>query len=476
MNELITNLKDCSMDEGTYFIGGLDIIMDIRIDTSQIVIETERLILRSFEKSDLADFYAYASVSGVGDMAGWLHHESMETSERILHSFIEEKEVFAVFHKTDKKVIGSLGLHPSWANEDERYKTYKVKEIGYVLAKEYWGQGLMPEAVGAVIEYGFNMLGIEAFTCGHFLENSQSRRVIEKCGFTFVKQSEFYAKQLQQSFKDMKYILLRISRQINPLANYYNNYNENGRLESKHGQVEFLTTMRFIEKYLSPGAKIFEIGAGTGRYSRAIADMGYEVEAVELFQHNIDVFEKSCNSEQKIKISQGNALDLSAFADGAFDITLLLGPMYHLYTEDDKLKAMSEALRVTRVGGVVFTAYCISDGSIVYSGFQRKAFDVAEYIKRGKINPETFDTFSVPEDIFELVRKEDIDRLISGFAVERLHYVSTDLFTNYMRSTVDAMTDEEFTLYLRYHFAVCERADMVGITHHSLDVLRKGSK
>jgi len=137
---------------------------------------------------------------------------------------------------------------------------------------------------------------------------------------------------------------------------------------------------------------------------------------------------------------------------------------------------MSEALRVTRVGGVIFIAYCISDGSIVCSGFQRKVFDVAEYIKRGKINPETFDTLSVPEDIFELVRKEDVDRLISGFAVERLHYVSTDLFTNYMRGTIDSMTDEEFALYLRYHFVVCERADMVGITHHSLDILRKTSK
>ena len=315
--------------------------MDIRIDTSQIVIETERLILRSFEESDLADFYSYASVSGVGEMAGWPHHESIETSERILHTFIEEKEVFAVFHKTDKKVIGSLGLHHSWANEDKRYKMYKVKEIGYVLAKDYWGQGLMPEAVGAVVEYGFNMLSIEAFTCGHFLENSQSRRIIEKCGFTFVKQSEFYAKQLQRSFEDLKYILFCISQQANPLANYYNNYDENGRLEPKHGQVEFLTTMRFIEKYLTPGAKIIEIGAGTGRYSLAIADMGYVVEAVELFQHNIDIFKRSYKPEQKINISQGNALDLSAFDDGTFDITLLLGPMYHLYTENDKRKAKS---------------------------------------------------------------------------------------------------------------------------------------
>ena len=85
----------------------------------------------------------------------------------------------------------------------------------------------------------------------------------------------------------------------------------------------------------------------------------------------------------------------------------------------------------------------------------------------------TFDTVSVPEDIFELVRKEDIDRLMDAFAVERLHYVSTDLYTNYMRDAVNAMDEETFALYMRYHFAICELQDMVGITHHSLDIFKK---
>ncbi|MEA4890358.1 MAG: class I SAM-dependent methyltransferase [Clostridiaceae bacterium] len=271
----------------------------------------------------------------------------------------------------------------------------------------------------------------------------------------------------------MKYILLKKQRQESPLAGYYNNYDENGRLEPKHGQVEFLTTMRYIERYLAPDAKIIEIGAGTGCYSRALADRGCSVDAVELFPHNIDIFKASLKPEQTINITEGNALDLSAFPDHTYDITLLLGPMYHLYTDDDKRQAIMEALRVTKPGGIVFAAYCISDGSLVWSGFQRKVFDIANYIQRGKINPETFGTFSVPEDIFELVRKEDIDHLMRDFDVERLHYISTDLFTNYMRDTVDAMSDEEFALYLRYHFAVCERADMAGVTHHSLDVFRK---
>lgn len=187
--------------------------MDIRVDVSDIKIETAHLILRPFLEADLADFYAYASVPGVGEMAGWPHHESVDASERILRSFLDEKEVFAVYHKTDVKVIGSLGLHYSWANEDDRYKDLKVKEIGYVLSKEYWGHGLMMEAVSAIIAYCFDTLGLEALTCSHFSANSQSRRVIEKCGFTFVKQSKYLSKPLQQVFDDVKYILLRDSQQ-----------------------------------------------------------------------------------------------------------------------------------------------------------------------------------------------------------------------------------------------------------------------
>jgi len=262
---------------------------------------------------------------------------------------------------------------------------------------------------------------------------------------------------------------------MNYIENYYSNYDEDGRLLRKYGQVEFLTTMRYIEKYLTqkPGAYILEIGAGTGRYSRTIADMGYSVEAVELVPHNIEIFNGLIKPEQNIRVSQGNALDLSMFESNIFDITLVLGPMYHLYTEADKRQAISEAMRVTKPGGVLFVAYCISDASILEDGFKRGLNWISDYIAKGKIDPNTFDTTSMPEDIFELVRKDDIDRLMANFEVERLHYVATDMLTRILRESIDDMSDETFDLYLKYHYAVCERPDMVGLTHHSLDVFRK---
>ena len=170
---------------------------------------------------------------------------------------------------------------------------------------------------------------------------------------------------------------------------------------------------------------------------------------------------------------QGNALDLSVFADDTYDVVLLLGPMYHLYSKNDKKTAISEAVRITKQSGMIFVAYCISDATIILDGFVRKSFDIFEYIENGMVEPESFATHSEPKDLFELVRKEDIDDLISGFAVTRLHYVATDGITGLIREAIDNMDEATFELYLKYHFSICERSDMVGMTHHSLDVLRK---
>ena len=262
---------------------------------------------------------------------------------------------------------------------------------------------------------------------------------------------------------------------MNHIDNYYSNYDEDGRLGLKWGQVEFLTTMRYIGKYLeqTPNTQVLEIGAGTGRYSRTIADMGYPVSAVELVQHNIDIFKSQITQAQNINISQGNALDLNMFADNTFDITLVLGPMYHLYTDADKQQAISEALRVTKSDGIVFVAYCISDASILEDAFMNNLLKISDYLDKGQIDPITFDTTSLPENIFELVRKADIDRLMTNFKVKRLHYVATDMISRFIRESITDMDDKTFDLYLRFHYAVCERPDLVGMTHHSLDIFHK---
>ena len=257
------------------------------------------------------------------------------------------------------------------------------------------------------------------------------------------------------------------------LIDFYNNYDEDSRLALKSGSVEFLTTMRYIEKYINLSARVLEIGAGTGRYSHALARRGYAVDAVELVEHNIEVFRKNTLSTENITITQGNALDLSAFPDNKYDITLLLGPLYHLYSKEDKRQALGEAIRVTKPGGVIFAAYVISDGCLLDEGFHRGSINVAEYMEKGLLDSRTFAAKSEPKDLFELVRKEDIDDLISALPVTRLHYVAADGCALFMREAIDAMDHDTFELYLKYHFAVCEREDLAGITSHALDILQK---
>jgi SAM-dependent methyltransferase len=231
--------------------------------------------------------------------------------------------------------------------------------------------------------------------------------------------------------------------------------------------------MRYINKYLEKGMRVLEVGAGTGRYSITLAEQGYQVDAIELIEHNIDILKSKVMPEYNIVVKQGNALDLSDYSDNTFDVTLVLGPMYHLFNIDDKKKALAESLRVTKKGGVVLVAYCINEGTMIVWGFVRG--NILEGIENGLIDLNKYQCLSNPSLIFEMHRKEDIEELMVGFDVEPLHYVATDLATNFLRDTIDAMDDKMFQTYLDYHFKICERADLVGATHHSLDIFRKNS-
>ncbi|BDF35214.1 methyltransferase [Lachnospiraceae bacterium] len=257
------------------------------------------------------------------------------------------------------------------------------------------------------------------------------------------------------------------------LIDFYNHYNEDNRLALKHGTVEFLTTMRYIEKYISPSDRVLEIGAGTGRYSHALARQGYVVDAVELVEHNIEIFNQNTQPGENVTITQGNAMELSSFRENTYNITLLLGPLYHLYSIEDKRQALREAIRVTKPGGVIFAAYVISDGCLLDEGFKRGNISVTEYIEKGLIDALTFAAKSDPKDLFELVRKENIDDLMSVFPVTRLHYVAADGCALFMREAVDAMDNDTFELYLKYHFSTCEREDLLGVTSHAIDIFKK---
>ena len=163
--------------------------MNKQIDITNVVLTTNRLTLRPWRESDLHDFYEYASVDGVGQMAGWNPHRNVDESKTILSHFIKGKHVFALEYQG--KVIGSLGVEEYSEENYPELDKLKGREIGYVLSKTYWGQGLMPEAVNAVINWLFNEEKLHFIIVGHFDHNAQSKRVIEKCGFQYIKTTKF---------------------------------------------------------------------------------------------------------------------------------------------------------------------------------------------------------------------------------------------------------------------------------------------
>ena len=248
---------------------------------------------------------------------------------------------------------------------------------------------------------------------------------------------------------------------MNYLEEYYNKYDEEGRLLSRHGQVEYLTTMKYIEECLEgiSDPSILEVGAGTGRYSVTLAKQGWQVTAVELIEHNLEILKSKLEGTEPITAIQGNALDLSQLTDNSFDLTMLLGPMYHLYTKEEKLKALSEAVRVTKHGGHILVAYCMNEPTVI-----QYVFGLNNLQKVMELNMLTSDwhCISEPKDLFEMVRTEEIADLDSTVPVKRIKLES-----------IDAMDDETFAKWMDYHFTICDRQDLIGASHHTLDILRK---
>ncbi|MCQ2486290.1 MAG: class I SAM-dependent methyltransferase [Clostridia bacterium] len=256
---------------------------------------------------------------------------------------------------------------------------------------------------------------------------------------------------------------------VNAVIDFYTRYDEDGRLSRKSRMPEYLNTMKYIEKHLKSGSKIIEIGAGTGRYSLALAEKGYDVTAVELTPHNIEVMKRKVKSHHKIKIYEGNACDLSAFESESYDIVLLLGPMYHLFTEEDKHKALGEAIRISKKGGVIYASYCNND-TCIYKFFYTGR--ILKYVDKGMIKEDYHTVSSMPE-VFELYRKSDIDELMKNYPVKRLHFVGVDMLSYIYDDRLDKLSDREFEEYMKFLYNLCEREDCVGLSIHMLDIFRK---
>lgn len=262
------------------------------------------------------------------------------------------------------------------------------------------------------------------------------------------------------------------------LEAYYNKFNEDKRLDSRHGRVEFITSQKYIHESLEavgkdrePGQiKILDIGAGTGRYSIPLAQEGYDVTAVELVKHNLGrLKQKGCG----VHAYQGNALNLKRFERDSFDVTLLFGPMYHLHEKEEKLTALQEAVRVTKPGGRILVAYVMNEFTVLTYGFKEK--HILEALQNDMLT-EDYHCTEKANPFYSMVRLEDIAELDAQVNAARVRIIAADGAANYMRQYLNALSEEEFDAFVNYHLATCERMDLMGASAHTVDILEKGEK
>jgi ubiquinone/menaquinone biosynthesis C-methylase UbiE len=250
------------------------------------------------------------------------------------------------------------------------------------------------------------------------------------------------------------------------LIKYYNKFNEDKRLNTKHGMIEFKTAIHYIDKYIKENDKLLDVGAGTGKYSIYYSTKGYDVTAVELVKHNLKVIEKN---NKDIKCILGNAIDLSKLPDNTYDITLLFGPMYHLISYEDKLKALLEAKRVTKKNGYIFISYCMNEYAVITHGFIDN--NIINELDNKRVNKD-YKITPKEDDLYSFVRLEDINQLLNDSGLKRELILSQDGPTEYIKKVINKMDDKTLDIFFDYHLKTCERPELLGSGRHVLDILK----
>ena len=442
-------------------------------------IETSRLILRRAVREDAEPMYRnWASDPEVTKYLTWPAHSSIAVSEMVIGSWLQEYKKDSYYQwmivlKDFGEPIGSISVV-------RQREDIGQAEIGYCIGKKWWHQGIMTEALAAVIEYLFTEVGMNRVAARHDPNNPHSGGVMKKCGMKYEGITRQGDRNNQGICDAVHYAILRADREKKPhfMADYrpeddaalvqevYRRFDENTRLtKSKAAQVEFLTTVRYVERYLTPGAKILDIGAGAGEYSLHFARKGYDVCALELADANIAAFRAKLTGAESIDLVQGNALDLSRYEDEAFDIVLLFGPLYHLHDDRDKLRCIAEAKRVCKPGGKLFFAFISND--IVCLTMQQVQPD---YLTNGAYDKDTFRLYDFPFVFHTVPRCRE---LLTAGGIRILHEVASDGVSELLTALINGMDDETYAQYLRYHNYICEKPECIGMSNHLLFVGEK---
>ena len=441
-------------------------------------IETSRLILRRAIREDAeAMFRNWASDPKVTKYLTWPTYEKVETAHQILDLWTSEYEKtdyyqWMIVLKELGEPIGSISV----VRQNDRVEE---AEIGYCIGSRWWHRGIMTEALTAVIEYLFKEVGMNRVAARHDPNNPHSGGVMKKCGMKYEGTHRACDRNNQGICDAAQYAILRsewkrprhfaegivYTDDADLVQEVYQRYDEDIRLnKSQAARVEFLTTVRYIEKYLTPGGKILDVGAGAGEYSFYFARKGYHVSSLELADANVAAFRAKMTKDDTIDLVQGNAMDLSRYESDSFDVVLLFGPLYHLHEEADKLRCIKEAKRVCKPDGKIFFAF-ISNDMVILTMQQCQD----DYLLNGDYNKETFRLDDFPF-VFHTV--DHCRDLLKKGGIHICHEVASDGASELLQDLVNGLDKASYQQYLRYHFYICEKPEFLGMSNHLLFVGR----
>lgn len=258
----------------------------------------------------------------------------------------------------------------------------------------------------------------------------------------------------------------KIEQEADRVSALYNIFNEGSRLSTKARQVEFLTTVRQIEKHLKPGMKILDLGAGTGEYSLYFARKGFDVTAIELVEKHVMQIKEKVDSNMEIEVFQSNAMDISIIKDKDYDIVLCFGPLYHLSKVEDRMKCIAEVKRVCKDDGKMFFAFISNDMVITTETMLYEE----DFLKGNNYNHDTFKVVDFPF-VFHTV--DQCRKLLIESDLKITSEIATDGLSELLADKINNMDEESYSKWLNYHYYCCEKPEFLGASNHLLFVAEK---
>ena len=267
-----------------------------------------------------------------------------------------------------------------------------------------------------------------------------------------------------------------LNEQEKKVIEQYSGFPEAKRLSyTKAHETEFIVTMHYIHKFLSPGAKIADVGAGGGTYTKALADEGHFVDAIELTPNYVEQMREDFAGNDHINVFEGNAKDLSFLKDNEYDLVLAMGPIYSIKDFEDRKRACSEALRISKPGAPVFIAFCLQDAPLIHEIFmyENPALAITEIgydRERARVTDNTgssrlLNTIEVVDELIDAVCAETGAEKVCRFAQDGLSEV--------IAGSVNSMSEESYAEWIQYLIATAERPDLMGFSDHVVQVIKK---